>query len=294
MTPRSRTSVRAAVLTATALFAACTPARVRERPIMVNSDRVANTDSLVAAAAARGEADRARLEARRESLMQVAMSPCNGGTCAALARGEVVLGMNSAQVMAATRTTPEAWTVRVAGPATIMTPRTLSRTPRDNSGELAMVQLQNGGVSTYAYRERQGLRVVATAADTGITARNRVLADRLQKEGDDFLSAGDRALALDRYDRALLLNPDDYGLEYKVASLLDLQLRPVEALMRYQRFLQQLELQRIDAQGTQAAKLTEAVVRAQQRIVILRQETEAAPPPATPPPAGQPPVDPQD
>lgn len=289
MSLHRRTTVRAAVLTASALFAACTPARVRERPIVVNSDRVANTDSLVAAAAARGEADRARLEARRDSLMQVAMSTCNGGTCAALARGEVVLGMNSAQVMAATKTTPEAWTVRVAGPATIMTPRTLTRTPRDNSGELAMVQLQDGGVSTYAYRERQGLRVVATAADTSITARNRVLADRLQKEGDDFLSAGDRALALDRYDRALLLNPDDYGLEYKVASLLDLQLRPVEALMRYQRFLQQLELQRIDAQGTQAAKFTEAVVRAQQRIVVLRQESEAAPPPA-----GRPPADPLD
>ncbi|MCU0623229.1 MAG: hypothetical protein MUF53_05110, partial [Gemmatimonadaceae bacterium] len=86
---------------------------------------------------------------------------------------------------------------------------------------------------------------------------------------------------------------DDYGLEYKVASLLDLQLRPVEALMRYQRFLQQLELERIEARGTQAAKLNEAVVRAQQRIVILRQETEGAQPPASQPPAQQPPVDPQ-
>ena len=296
MSPLSRLPLRAAALSAVAVLAACTPARVRERPIMVNSDRVANTDSIVAAAGARGEADRARIEARRDSLAQVAMSTCNGGICAALARGEVVLGMNTAQVMAASKTTPEAWTVRVAGPATVMTPRTLARAPRDNSGELAMVQLQNGGVSTYAYRERQGLRVVSVAEDTSITARNRVLADRLQKEGDDFLSAGDRALALDRYDRALLLNPDDYGLEYKVASLLDLQLRPVEALMRYQRFLQQLELERIEARGTQNAKLTEAVVRAQQRIVVLRQETEgAAVPPAAQPPAAQPPaVDPRD
>lgn len=283
-------TLRVAVLPTVALLAACTPARVRERPILVNSDRVANTDSIVAAAAARGEADRARIEARRDSLNQVAMSTCNGGICAALARGEVVLGMNSAQVMAATKTTPEAWTVRVAGPATVMTPRSLARSPRDNSGELAMVQLANGGVSTYAYRERQGLRVVSTPEDTSITARNKVLADRLQKEGDDFLSAGDRALALDRYDRALLLNPDDYGLEYKVASLLDLQLRPVEALMRYQRFLQQLELERIEARGNQAAKLNEAVVRAQQRIVILRQETEGATPPPATPPASQPPL----
>jgi hypothetical protein len=276
------TALRLPVLVLAATVSACTVSRVRERPIMVNSDRVKNTDSLVAAAGARGEADRARLEARRDSLNQVAMSTCNGGICAALARGEVVLGMNTAQVMAATKTTPEAWSVRVAGPATVMTPRSLARTPRDNSGELAMVQLQNGGVSTYAYRERQGLRVVASPEDTTTMARNRVLGDRLEREGDDFLSAGDRDRALDRFDRALLLKPDDPALEYKVASLLDLQLRPVEALMRYQRFLQQLELERIEARGTQNAKLTEAVVRAQQRIVILRKETEGAEVPPEP------------
>ncbi|MCU0624430.1 MAG: hypothetical protein MUF53_11310, partial [Gemmatimonadaceae bacterium] len=75
MTPRSLFVVRAVVAcSATTLLAACATSRVRERPIMVNSDRVANTDSIVAAAAARGEADRARLEARRDSLTQVAMS----------------------------------------------------------------------------------------------------------------------------------------------------------------------------------------------------------------------------
>jgi hypothetical protein len=261
---------------AAALLTGCATSRVREAPVMVNGERLKNTDSLVAAVAARGDVDRARLEARRDSLNQVAMSTCNGATCAALARGEVVLGMNTAQVMVATKTTPEAWSLRPAGPATIMTPRSLARAPRDGTGELAMVQLQNGGVSTYAYRERQGLRVVAIAEDTTTAARNKVLGDRLEREGDDFLSAGSRDQALDRFDRALLLKPSDPGLEYKVAALLDLQLRPVEALMRYQRFLQQLELERIDARGEANAKLTEAVVRAQQRIIVLRRETEGA------------------
>jgi len=58
-------------------------------------------------------------------------------------------------------------------------------------------------------------------------------------------------------------------LNYKVAQLLDQQLRPVEALMRYQKFLLSLELQRIDAVGTQNAKLAEAIALAQQRIVVL-------------------------
>jgi hypothetical protein len=61
-------------------------------------------------------------------------------------------------------------------------------------------------------------------------------------------------------------------LQYRVATLLDLQLRPVEALMRYQRFLQQLELQRIDAVGTANAKLAEAIALAQQRIVVLQRQ----------------------
>ncbi len=263
--------------------AACAPHRVRERPIMVNGDKTPSTDAVIANAAARGDADRARIEARRDSLAQVASSTCSGPTCAALARGEVVLGMNTAQVMVATRTTPDAWTVRAAGPSTVMTPRSLANAPRDLQGEVAMVQLGNGAVSTLAYRDRQGLRVVSAPEDTTAAARQAVLAGRLEKEGDDFLSAGDRAQALDRFDRALLFKPKDAMLEYKVASLLDLQLRPIEALMRYQRFLQQLELERIEARGDANAKLTEAVVRAQQRIVILRRETESAPADTTPP-----------
>lgn len=261
-----------------ALVLGACASRVRERPILVNGDRVPGTDSVVAAAAARGDAARARLVAQADSVRQVAMSTCAGATCAALARGEVALGMNDAQVMTASRTTPAAWTVRVAGPATVMTPRSYAQPPRDAAGELAMVQLQSGGVSMITYRERQGLRLVAAPEDTTATARGRVLAAQLAREGDDFVSSGNRDLALDRFDRALLLNPDDAILQYKVASLLDLQLRPVEALMRYQRFLQQLELERIEARGTANAQLAEAIARAQQRIVILRRDAEAARP----------------
>ena len=65
------------------------------------------------------------------------------------------------------------------------------------------------------------------------------------------------------------LRGDDALLTYKVAQLLDQQLRPVEALMRYQKFLLQMELQRIDAQGTRNAKLAEAIALAQQRVLVL-------------------------
>jgi hypothetical protein len=270
---------RSLIIAALAISAtACATRKVREAPIMVNGDRTPSTDAIIANAAARGDADRARVEARRDSINQVAASTCQGAICAGLTRGEVMLGMNTAHVMVATHTTPDAWTIRAAGPAAVMTPRSLAHAPRDAQGEVAMVQLANGAVSTYAYRDRQGLRVVSAPEDTTNSAREAVLAGRLEKEGDDLLSAGDRTAALDRYDRASLFKPRDPMLEYKVAALLDLQLRPVEAQMRYQRFLQQMEIERINAKGDANAKLTEAVVRAQQRIVILRKETETAAP----------------
>jgi non-ribosomal peptide synthetase component E (peptide arylation enzyme) len=113
---------------------------------------------------------------------------------------------------------------------------------------------------------------VATAADASPAGRSRAIADALIREGDDFNAAGDRALALDRYDRALVMVQNDPMLQYKVATLLDLQLRPVEALMRYQKFLLSLELQRIDATGVANARLAEAIALAQQRIVVLQQK----------------------
>jgi hypothetical protein len=69
-----------------------------------------------------------------------------------------------------------------------------------------------------------------------------------------------------------VLAPNDALLQYRVATLLDLQLRPVEALIRYQRFLLSLELQRIEAVGNANAKLAEAIARAQQRIIVLERQ----------------------
>lgn len=123
-------------------------------------------------------------------------------------------------------------------------------------------------VAGAALRECAAPRCALTA-DTGRAARARVFADALVQEGDDYIAAGDRVRALERYDRALVLREHDALLNYKVAQLLDQQLRPVEALMRYQKFLLQLELQRMDAQGTQNAKLAEAIALAQQRVLVL-------------------------
>ena len=88
----------------------------------------------------------------------------------------------------------------------------------------------------------------------------------------DYFHAGGDWYVFDRYDRALVFLPNDAMLQYRVATLLDLQLRPVEALIRYQRFLQQLELQRIEAIGNANAKLADAIARAQQRIIVLERQ----------------------
>jgi tetratricopeptide (TPR) repeat protein len=197
------------------------------------------------------------------------VASCDPAICDAIGRGEVALGMTSAQVMAASRSAPEAWSVRRTGGSTVMTPASLDAMPVDAQGTLALVQFDGERVSSVARRDRTGLRVESRAQDTTRAARTVALADALVREGDDFVAAGDRPRALERYDRALVLSPDDAMLNYKVGQLLDQQLRPVEALMRYQKFLLSLELQRIDAVGTQNAKLAEAIALAQQRIVVL-------------------------
>jgi hypothetical protein len=43
-------------------------------------------------------------------------------------------------------------------------------------------------------------------------------------------------------------------------------------LMRYQRFLLSLDIERINAQGNANAKMAEAIAMAQQRIVILEKQ----------------------
>lgn len=118
-----------------------------------------------------------------------------------------------------------------------------------------------------------GPGAVAAAAVGSADAQQRRLADQLLVEGNDLLAANDLDGALNRFDRASVLRPDDKELQFRIARLLDLQMRPKEALMRYQRFMTGLEIDKIKAQGDANAKLAEAMALAQQRIVVLEKQT---------------------
>ena len=287
------TTVKTSVLlSAGVLLAACNgPRRIRERPIMTNGERTSSQERIIAGAAADGYSDNTMLTQARDSVYAKAVATCRGTICASVVKGEISLGMTPAQAMAATRTAPAAWTVRESGAATVMVPRVLGNSPRDATGEVVMVQFDDDRVNAVSYRETQGIRVVSSAADTSTEGRATAMADALIREGDQFNAAGDRARALDRYDRALALKRADAMLEYKVATMLDLQMRPVEAQIRYKRFLQSLEIERIRAQGDANAQMAEAIARAQQRLIVLERQ---APAPATSPAANPPMVTPPD
>ena len=109
-------------------------------------------------------------------------------------------------------------------------------------------------------------------ASPSVTNAARWDAAMLIREGDDLVLANDLDGALNRYDRASVLDPQAVEVQYKAARLLDLQMRPKEALMRYKRFLHSLELEKISAQGDSNAKLAEAIALAQQRIVVLEKQ----------------------
>lgn len=273
-----------ALLAASLLLVACNgPRRIRERPIMQNGDRTPSQDRIIASAAADGASDNGMLTQSRDSVYAKAVATCRGTICASVVKGEISLGMTLAQAMASTRTAPSAWTIRESGAATVMVPRVLGSSPRDATGEVVMVQFDDERVNAVSYRETQGIRVVSSAADTTTDGRATAMADALIREGDQFNAAGDRARALDRYDRALALKRADAMLEYKVATMLDLQLRPVEAQIRYKRFLQSLEIEQIRARGDANAQLADAIARAQQRLIILERQAPAAAPAAVPP-----------
>jgi hypothetical protein len=280
------------MLSAGVLLVACNgPRRIRERPIMANGDRTASQERIIAGAAAQGNTDNTMLTQSRDSVYAKAVATCKGTICASVVKGEISLGMTLAQAMAATRTAPAAWTVRESGAATVMVPRVLGISPRDATGEVVMIQFDDERVNAVSYRETQGIRVVSSAADTTTDGRATAMADALIREGDQFNAAGDRARALDRYDRALALKRADPMLEYKVATMLDLQMRPVEAQIRYQRFLQSLEIERIRARGDANAQLAQAIAYAQQRLIVIeRQGGASVAPPQAAPPVSTPPI----
>ena len=266
----SRIPQLAPTLFITAL-AACSanPKRVHEEPITImhNGQRVEPPVRAMDAAATQALDATLQGRERRDSIAAVALAQCAPTVCAALGRGEVVLGMSEAQVLAATRTTDLAWTARRSGGVTVLSPREAEAGPRDAVGAVALVQLAGGSVTSLTYREPQGLRTVS--AGTDVADAGRVRAEALVREGDALAAAGDFTTALERYDRASVLWRGDAELQYKMATSLDKLLRPIEASLRYRLFLHQLELEKIEAVGNANAKLGEAIAHAHERIVVL-------------------------
>lgn len=103
----------------------------------------------------------------------------------------------------------------------------------------------------------------ATACDPDVQA------DQLLREGDAYTAANALDLALARYDQADILRPGHAETSLRIARVLDKQLRPVEAIMRYQLFIHQMELEKIHAHGEVAAGIAEAIARARERVVVL-------------------------
>jgi hypothetical protein len=250
--------------------AACGP-RIRPvQPIMDNGQVLpARADDAIARARVEGELERERLAEQRAQSAATALATCVGAICDAVSRGEMAIGMNEAQVLAATRTSYEAWDIRGDAGAAVMTPRAFDGGPRDGVGEVVAVSMQNGRVSGYTYREPQGFRTVTSVADATAAGRAAAQADALLRQGDDFALAGDLARALDRYDRADIIRPGHPETTLRIATTLDKSLRPIEAILRYQMFIHQMELERIRARGEVAARIAEAITRAQERIIIL-------------------------
>jgi hypothetical protein len=252
-------------------LAACSanPKRIHEEPITVmhNGERIEAPVKVLDAATT--QALEARIEGhdKRDSITTVALARCSPPICDALGRGEIVLGMTEAQVMATTRTTELAWTARRGGAVSVLTPRHPDAGPRDAISPVALIQLSGGTVASLTYREPQGLRTVSSAAD--VSDANRIRSAALTREGDALAAAGDFTSALDRYDRASVVNRADPELQYKMAMSLDKLLRPIEAELRYKLFLNQLEIAKIDAFGNANAKLADAIVQARERILVL-------------------------
>ncbi len=258
--------MRIPILVLAVAAAACAPKRIHQEPILDNNARVPEVRTTAADDASYWQRTQ---QLARDSIAAEAMAGCEGEVCDALTRGEVVLGMNETQLLAATRTTPGAWTVRRSGDASVFVPRSLQYTPADAVGEVVMVRLADGRVQSYSYREPQGIRLINDPEDATVQGRAAAMADALIREGDDYAARGEFDLALNRYDRSQILKPNDALVTYRIATTLDKMLRPIEAQIQYRLFLHQLELERIDAQGDAYAKMAEAIAHARQRITVL-------------------------
>jgi hypothetical protein len=259
----------AAALALTGL-AACAPRMQPIRPILENGASVpTRTDETVARAAAEVQDTREQLAQQRDLATAAALSGCRGEVCSAMARGEIAVGMTEPQLMAATGTTQSAWARRGTEQVAILSSRYPEQTVHDRVAEIAFVTLQDGRVRSYTYREPQGLRMVSSTAEAGYAAQSAARAEALLREGDDYAARGDFVRALDRFDRADVIRPNDPRTTLSIARALDKQLRPVEARMRYLLFLHQMELENIRAQGDAYAKMAGAIAEAHERVVVL-------------------------
>ena len=251
-------------------LAACVPQRVHQEPVVQADSHVASPDGMVARARAENDAQAARDAGARDSITAVALTSCRPVLCAAIARGEVAVGMSEAQLYAATHTTDAACNYRRCGDAAVLVAAS-DELPRDAAGRVAMVQLRGGNVTAVSYRDPQGIRTVMEAEDATTDGRALATADALLREGDALVASGDLQLALDRYDRASVLKRDPM-IDYRIATVLDKQLRPIEARVRYEKFLNQLDIDRINARGEANAKLGAAMIAARERIVVLEKQ----------------------
>lgn len=249
---------------------ACAPRMNRVRAIQPNGAIVRSTqDDDIDRARSEGASERARLAAEQDQVAGRALADCTPMLCNAIARGELAVGMTREQVMAATRSGAAAWDERGGGGIATLTPREGTRSAHDVVGEVAFVTLENGRVRGYAYREPQGVRLVSSAADATAQGTARARAEALLREGDEMALAGDFDRALNRYDRADVISPNDPETTLRIARALDKQLRPFEASIRYQLFLHQLEIEKIHAYGDVYARYGAAIAEARSRILVI-------------------------
>jgi len=266
----NRHSLAAAAALAALGAAACAPRMQPVRAVQPNGAIVRSTqDRDIGRARAEAQGERARLAQEQDAVNAQALAACTPMLCNAIARGELAVGMTREQVMAATHSGPAAWEERGGGGISTLTPPDEGRAPHDVVGEVAFVTLEGGRVRGYAYREPQGVRLVSSAADASAAGTARARADALLREGDEMALAGDFTRALDRYDRADVVSPNDPAVTLRIARALDKQLRPYEAMIRYQLFLHQLEIERIRATGEAYAQYGAAVAEARSRILVL-------------------------
>jgi tetratricopeptide (TPR) repeat protein len=266
----TRTSTIPLLALAALAAGGCAPRMRPVRAIQPNGAIVRSTqDGDVSRARAEGSSERARLATEQDQVMGSAMAACTPMLCNAVARGELAVGMTREQVLAATHSSAAAWDERGGGGITTLAPRDDASGPKDVVSQVAFVTLENGRVASYAYREPQGIRLVSNSADATADGRARARAEGLLREGDEFALAGDFDRALNYYDRADIVQPDNPATTLRIARALDKQLRPYEALIRYQLFLHQLEIERIHAYGDAYAQYGAAIAEAHDRIVVL-------------------------